>query len=81
MEINKLKNSEQGKGKQMEAYAALAKAYLKLSNNESAQFNLDQYYNLAKELRNNNAQSDAALLLAQLFQKKGNTQKSLEYYQ
>lgn len=64
----------------MEAHAQIAKAYMKINQIDDAQAHLEQYYALAKELRIFNAQSDAALHLANLFQKKQHIQKSLEYY-
>jgi len=53
---------------------------MKINQIDDAQAHLEQYYALAKELRIFNAQSDAALHLANLFQKKQHIQKSLEYY-
>ena len=64
----------------MEAHSQIAKAYMKIDNIDNAQLHLEQYYGLAKDLRIFNAQSDAALHLANLFLKKNNIQKSLEYY-
>ncbi|KAM3134990.1 hypothetical protein pb186bvf_012990, partial [Paramecium bursaria] len=63
------------KQKEIEAHASLAK-YI-----EEAQNHLDQYHILAKDQKLHNAQSDAALMLAKLHQQKGNTAKSLEYFQ
>lgn len=65
----------------MQAHAALAKTYMKLEENEEAQSHLIYYYNLARELSKKNAMSDATLYLAELNRMKGNTAKSLEYYQ
>ena len=51
----------------MEAHSQIAKAYMKIDNIDNAQLHLEQYYGLAKDLRIFNAQSDAALHLANLF--------------
>lgn len=40
----------------MEAYASLAKCYLKLNMNDEAQTNLEKYIDLAEKLHLNNAQ-------------------------
>ena len=48
----------------MEAFSALAKAYLKLNQMDSALDYLKQYHEKAKEIPDNNATSDAALHLA-----------------
>ncbi len=47
---------------------------------DDAQSHLESYYSLAKELRIYNAQSDSALHLATLFQKKNLIPKSLDFY-
>lgn len=54
---------------------------MKLEKHDEAQSHLQSYYNLAKEMKKNNATSDAAYYLAQLNKSKGNVQKSLEFYQ
>ena len=56
----------------MEAHSQLAKSYMSIDENDKALEHLELYYNLAKELRIFNAQSDAALYLANLYQKKNN---------
>ena len=45
---------------------------MSIDENDKALEHLELYYNLAKELRIFNAQSDAALYLANLYQKKNN---------
>lgn len=81
LEIAKEYNNDAGRQKQMESYSGLAKAFLKIEKIEEAQEYLELFYSIAKELRMNNAQSEAALLLANLNSKKKNTSKSLEFYQ
>ncbi|KAL4511805.1 hypothetical protein ABPG72_012650 [Tetrahymena utriculariae] len=80
LEINLPINSEEGKQRQMEAHASLAKCYLKLNMNDEAQNHLERYIEHAEKLHLNNAQSDAALHLATLYAQKGNIPKSLDYY-
>ena len=65
----------------MEAHASLAKCYLKKGDNDDAQTHLEEYHRLARDLKQNNSQSDAALYLAKLYHQKGNIPKSLEFYQ
>lgn len=48
----------------MQAHAAMAKTYMKLEKHDEAQSHLQSYYNLAKEMKKNNATSDAAYYLA-----------------
>lgn len=55
------------KNREMEAHASLAKCYLKKGDNDEAQKHLEAYHSLARELKQNNAQSDAALYLAKLY--------------
>ncbi|EGR30552.1 hypothetical protein IMG5_129380 [Ichthyophthirius multifiliis] len=80
LEIYQPMNSEEGKQRQMEAHAALAKCYLKMNANDDAQIHLEKYIEHAEKLHLNNSQSDAALHLATLYAQKGNVPKSLEYY-
>lgn len=40
----------------MHAHSSLAKCYLKLEDSEQAQYHLEQYHALAKELKMNNFQ-------------------------
>ncbi|KAM3132421.1 hypothetical protein pb186bvf_015521 [Paramecium bursaria] len=68
------------KQKEIEAYASLAKCYIKIGDIDESQKHLDQQHISAKDQKLHNAQSDAALMLAKLHQQKGNTAKSLEYF-
>ncbi|CAD8090961.1 unnamed protein product [Paramecium sonneborni] len=81
LEIVKQLHKEDSKQKEMEAHSSLAQCYLKKGDVDEAQKHLESYYALAKDQKLYNSQSDAALHLAKLYQSKGNTAKSLEYFQ
>jgi len=65
----------------IEAHAALAKTYIALGRIDEALKHSDDYHKITKENRKFNYNADAAYQLARLWTIKGNTAKSIEYYQ
>lgn len=51
----------------MEAYASLAKCYLKLKDINKAQLNLNNYHKMAKQAKAQNSVADSSYYLAKLF--------------
>lgn len=65
----------------MEAYASLAKCYLKLKDIDRAEKNLNNYHKMAKEAKAQNSVADSSYYLAKLFEEKGEKEKAISYYQ
>jgi len=65
----------------IEAYAAISKTYINLGDIDQALENLNQYYKISKDAKKSNFQADAAFYLAKVWGMKGNSTKSIEFYQ
>jgi len=80
LELAKRALDDKERTREIEAHAALSKSYLNLDQVDDALQHLEKYYQIANEKKKFNHQADAALNLAKVYAQKGNSTKSLEYY-